>query len=698
MRLLAPDGSTPPHGLALGPVLVAEHRIRVPWRRGVAEFADLALPITLVAPAHFGLSVRAIRGGQRSDAARVAFSGDAGEHFARLPLPRVDALDALEIVLDGEPSSGVAFGAPVLEYAAPKEIAPLIAEGAAPMRPTFTGGDSRFACALLPGWRAIARTSAPAARCKLRIDFGVVSIVRGAAQDFALRATLRQGSAQARVLRANATPGGAWSTIATELRTEAGELLEIELELECPRDAWGIAAVSAPDLYEPVDAPATVVFVTSDTHRGDHVEGVPDAVEIRTPALVELAARGVVFTDCYSSTNITVPSHVALLAGLHPRVTGVTDNDTQLADVPGLLPEVFRAAGFRTLAVTSLNLLSSPHANLGQGFDRMSWPQQHTRTADRSVDIALRWLEEERDRPVFLWLHVFDAHGPYEPPPPFVRAFYPRDKNPADPSLAMESGMRVPDYLPGVRDADFIRALYGGEIGYVDQQLGRLLGAPRVRGGITAVTGDHGEVLGRHGIWWAHKDVYPDTLHVPLILAWPGAPAGERIATPVENVDVGRTLLDLAELRASTFPGRDLFASERERASTPRFALSDSRFAAAINTGRWHLILQLAQHADGERPTRRALHAVELYDLEHDAACEHDLSASEPAKTKELRAQLVDWLLGWRGERMAARRHTDPATLKELAQLGYASDAIRAPGDAPLIDASCACAQCARLR
>ncbi len=76
--------------------------------------------------------------------------------------------------------------------------------------------------------------------------------------------------------------------------------------------------------------------------------------------------------------------------------------------------------------------------------------------------------------------------------------------------------------LPGLRDPEWVRAQYRGEVSYLDGELGRLLESPRFAQGIIAVTGDHGESLGEHAIWWDHKGLYPNCLRVPLILAWPG--------------------------------------------------------------------------------------------------------------------------------------------------------------------------------
>lgn len=485
---------------------------------------------------------------------------------------------------------------------------------------------------------------------------------------------------------------GRWVSSRVALECGAGESFEASLRLGEDCDALTVVAVPDPLCFVPVREPPTVVLVTSDTHRGDHVEGAPRAVAIETPALRALAERGVTFTDCFSSTNVTIPSHVAMLTGLAPLASGVTDNRTALSDEPPTLAERFRDAGWHTLAVTSLNLLSPENSRIERGFERTISPPA-TRAAEKSVEAALRLLDDAPDRPVFLWLHVFDAHGPYEPPAELARKFYGAAKNPRDASIEPEPGMRVPPYLPGVRDAEYVRALYRAEIANQDASLARLFELPRVRRGVVAFTGDHGEVLGRHDIWWAHKDLYPDTLHVPLILAWPEAAAGTRSEVPRSNVDLGRTLLDLAGLRRTEFPGRNL--TGEIPASEPRFALGGGRTEASITRDGLHLILQLATSTDAEHRTARERHAVELYDLRADPECSRELSLSRRDDARALRSELVRWLAGWRGERFAGSKRTDAQSLKQLAELGYGSAPAANDASEPLIDAACSCERCA---
>ncbi|HTE06498.1 MAG TPA: sulfatase-like hydrolase/transferase, partial [Planctomycetota bacterium] len=341
-----------------------------------------------------------------------------------------------------------------------------------------------------------------------------------------------------------------------------------------------------------------VLLITSDTHRGDHLGTAHSGVALDTPALDALAARGVLFTDAFSSANVTNPSHMALMTGTSPRDIGILENVTALSDAAPTLAEAFRDAGYATWAVLSTEHLGPRGSGLGQGFDRASWPPHVPRRSGESVDVVERWLPERDGRPLFLWLHVFDAHWKYEPPPGFDRRYYPAGKDPDDPSLpptGLAAGVLPPD-MDRLRDLDFPRAQYRAEISSLDHELARLLEHSPLRDALTVFVGDHGECLGQHGIWFNHDGLYPDTLHVPLILAPPSAATGGgmRVTVPVCHLDVGRTLLDLAGLRETAFPGRDLPLSEAPVPDAPpRFALGAGGLCASVTWRGQHLILTL---------------------------------------------------------------------------------------------------------
>ena len=470
--------------------------------------------------------------------------------------------------------------------------------------------------------------------------------------------------------------GTGWHDAAIDLGDWSGRTATARFTIDAPVPCL----VAEPMIETPVQDAPTVVLVTSDTHRADHLGLAANDFDLETPTLDALAADGVWFARAQSATNITLPSHAALFTGRSPRDTRVLDNRDRLADSAATLAEVFEAAGWTTQAIVSMRHLGHDHSGLGQGFGRFFTPLAREQRADAAVGLALDWLAAARGRPVFLWLHVNDAHAPYAPPEPWDRRYWRKSHDPYDPALPEPEGPPPPEDWR-LRDYDWARAQYRGEVGFLDAALEPLFEAKRVRRGIVAFTADHGESLGDVPIGWGHEGVYPASLRVPLILRWPGAPAGQRVDAPTDQLALGRTLLELCELDAArTIPGRSLADLESGRAptGTPLFALSNGGLEASITWGSEHLILGLAGDPR-RRPTRNrpiVRHRSWLYDVERDPDCAVDLAPQRPERVRVLRERLIDWLASAEALELRTRAHVDARTLRELAELGYAEDSV----------------------
>jgi len=276
-----------------------------------------------------------------------------------------------------------------------------------------------------------------------------------------------------------------------------------------------------------------VLLITLDTTRADHL-GAYGAEGASTPTLDHLAEQGVLFEHAFSVAPITLVAHTSILSGLEPPAHGVRNNGLHyVPDRVTTLAERLHAAGYATGAFVSAAVLDRRY-NLTQGFDvydddLSAGRERHPRTvADRpagaAIDAATAWLDAlPDDRPYFLWVHLYDAHAPYSPPPPW-------------------------------RD-DFRERLYDGEIAYADSQIARLLAHPKVgRDALVSVIGDHGESLGEHGEMTHALLAYDSTLHVPWILRVPGGPHGLRLSQTVGQVDLVPTVLDLLGLAGELEP------------------------------------------------------------------------------------------------------------------------------------------------
>lgn len=318
------------------------------------------------------------------------------------------------------------------------------------------------------------------------------------------------------------------------------------------------------------DPRVSVVLVTLDTTRADHI-GAYGYDMSETPTLDKLADTGTRFARAYSSAPLTIPSHSTMFTGRFPPSHGVRDNgDFVLPPEAITVAERFQEAGWTTAAFTSA-FPTNRRWGFAQGFDIYRDPMVHDaasqdwrdqRPANEVVDDALRDLEGV-DGPVFTWLHMFDAHWPYEPPEPYA------SRHPGRP--------------------------YDGEIAFADSQVKRFLDwfTEEHPNHIIVITADHGESLGDGGEQTHGFLLHDGTLRVPLIVAGTGVPKGLVVDDPVGHPDITPTLLRLAGLPLHEgIQGKDLFDGGSEHiyseALTGQFNLGLSPlFSSTSEPGRY---------------------------------------------------------------------------------------------------------------
>lgn len=572
------------------------------------------------------------------------------------------------------------------------------------------GTDARLGVALKPGESVVASTRVPPG-AQLRFSYSMPLAHRKDDAHPALELELRgaDGITEQRSFSMEFGSHERWTNVSVPLGDYADS--ELEMSWRLAKGVESLAALVEVGVLSGEGPPQRVVLITSDTHRADHLGHADLGVEVRTPVLDQLADEGVTFENCFVATNVTNPSHIALMTGVHPRDTGVLNNRIPVNRNAETLAEEFRAAGYATYASISARHLSDPYSGLGQGFHRIQAPlDQPSVRADVTLDPLQDWLDRSVELPLFIWIHVYDAHTPYEPPPEITQTYFPVVSDAFDESLEPLKGKALSAHkkFPGLRDLEFPRALYRAEVTSLDWELGRVLNRPDLAQATVAFTADHGESLGEHGVYYAHSGLFPDTIHVPLILRHPEVPKGRRVSTPVTQLDVGRTLLDLAGLVDRPFPGRNLLAIEETEAGRPRYSIAAASQLASISIDEWHLVLLLngqqtprkksgkpRKVSEDSSPERR--HSVGLYDLNQDRHAAKNLLTKEFERAQAMRAQLIEWLRstedrGWRGEELSNK-----ANLKDLAALGYASSGPVQVGSRDYFPADCDCGECQRF-
>ncbi|MGA7617342.1 MAG: sulfatase-like hydrolase/transferase [Thermoanaerobaculia bacterium] len=400
---------------------------------------------------------------------------------------------------------------------------------------------------------------------------------------------------------------------------------------------------------------ANILLITLDTTRADHL-GCYGDTRAETPRLDRLAREGILFEHCITPTAYTLPSHSSIMTGTYPPYHGVRINgNAGLAEANVTMAERLRQDGYRTGGFVGAFVLDG-RWGLNQGFDRYDDDFQIgadqrldlagvQRPANQVVDAALKWLDEPGPKPFFAWVHLYDAHTPYEPPEPF-RSRFTSD----DPS-----------------------SLYDGEIAFVDSQVGRLLDALSARGlakdTIVVVVGDHGEGLGSHGESEHGYFIYDYAVHVPLLVHLPSnGSGGKRVAAQVSTVDIFPTILEfLGDEPVKSVQGES-FASliDGGEPAAPRYAYSES-VATKLQYG-WSGLYSIRTNDYKYIEAPRA----ELYDLRSDPDEKANHLDDQRRVAHELRATLTTMRTKIEeGAPEAAEANLDAETMAKLSSLGY---------------------------
>jgi arylsulfatase A-like enzyme len=362
---------------------------------------------------------------------------------------------------------------------------------------------------------------------------------------------------------------------------------------------------------QPASAGApNVILVVVDTLRADHVGAYGGGPDI-TPHLDAWAAGGTLFEEAFAQAPWTLPSMATIFTGLYPRGHGVVGRSEQwgapagatdggswayLSDGLPTLAASARSAGISTFGATS-NLLISRENNLARGFEHFvelpvsPMPIQWARAPE--VNGTFRdWLQTNRAWRFFAYLHYMEPHDPYVPTET-NRGTAPADMPPdVRDGVIRHLARRVETGREAVPAAwqSYLRGLYADEVRAWDRGFAGLLSLLDSAGvaehTVIVFTADHGEEFLEHGQLGHRKQVFAESVHVPLVVAGPGIPAGRRPGL-VELVDLYPTVANLLGLPTpETLPGRDLLAANEVSAT----AFSDTRYGTGAGGGDVELV------------------------------------------------------------------------------------------------------------
>ncbi len=283
-----------------------------------------------------------------------------------------------------------------------------------------------------------------------------------------------------------------------------------------------------------------IILITLDTTRADRL-GCYGYKNVKTPNLDQIASNGILFKNAICQVPVTLPSHSTMMTGLYPVNHGVRSNHRyRLIEIHKTLAEILKDKGYDTGAVISAQPLARKYG-IAQGFDYfeesfleefMDQPEMiKERRAGDSVEVALNWLKDKKDKKFFFWLHLYDPHFPYDPPPPFYEKY--KDHR------------------------------YDGEISYMDEALGHFFHQLKewniLDRSFLFIVGDHGEGLMEHGEQEHQYLIYGSNIRIPLIIHYPVLRGKGIVEDLVAAVDVFPTILDLCHIeKVFAHDGRSL--------------------------------------------------------------------------------------------------------------------------------------------
>jgi arylsulfatase A-like enzyme len=380
---------------------------------------------------------------------------------------------------------------------------------------------------------------------------------------------------------------------------------------------------------------------------------------LTTPHIDRFATEGTLFERTYSAHIPTTSAYASMLTGLDcftNQVVALRHKGPLRPEVK-TLAEILRENGYDTSCVGFSGNPSS------RGFDNYltyagwgSWREGRSPKAQNLNQVAIPELERlvKGDKPFFLFLRHMDPHAPYLPPEPYERMFY--HGNELDPAnTSMEPVMSFKPFRdffaswmpPGIRDKDYVIAQYDGAVAYMDACIQAIFTALAAHGildeTIVVINGDHGETLYDHECYFDHHGLYDVTLHVPLIIRYPGKiPAGKRVKGYNQHKDLMPTLLELAEIESGiAFDGRSLTPLIRGEVASheSEFYITECTWMRkhGWRTPEWKLILALEPDFHFKPP-------VELYNLVEDPNENNNLVEQEPGIVELLTQRMEAWI------------------------------------------------------
>jgi len=459
--------------------------------------------------------------------------------------------------------------------------------------------------------------------------------------------------------------------------------------------SWSPASVSteldAPEILEasskkPEQGRQPDIFLyLIDTLRADALGTYGSKLGL-TPRIDAFAREATTYERAWAPSSWTLPSTVSILSGVYPFEHGMIQTGDYLPGAVPWLPEELAKAGYETAAFSQWPLGRA--FGVQRGFGNYYLDVRLAKKSYSELARGLFWQHdfrrEDPRRPLFAYVHVSDPHAAYEPSGA-DRTHADRTPGTLPPELYNPQIFLAQGFGKNAADTAHLRALYEGEVQHADRQFGAFLDLLRYLGlyekSLVILVSDHGEEFYEHGGFDHGRTLYPELLHVPLIVKLPGEETGLRISQRVSTVDLPPTILALlgrsfGELRLHGKPlpmaapgsaddGRPLFSQVRVGPSETQAAVD----LASILSGGVHCIHSGLNTDRFGKPTP----SLQAFDLSADPSEQAPLTDSDP-KSRPCREELSRWLArAQEGEKARDQRlrQLPPEEIQRLRSLGY---------------------------
>jgi arylsulfatase A-like enzyme len=447
------------------------------------------------------------------------------------------------------------------------------------------------------------------------------------------------------------------------------------LELGFPR------SIRKRSRYQPAGRP-DVLLISLDTLRGDSLSCL-GYYRDTTPWMTSyFGHRGIRFTNAEAPSTWTLPSHAGLFLSQFISRHGIKNSGERIGTSSRTLAEYFAEKGYETAAFADRGFLQHTYG-FYQGFE--TYDQLGGGFAS-ILPRCERWLEERAgSNPLLLFLHTYDIHAPYSPPPPFFDRFLTADMQPSNPGFwvpgveILESvNRRLIDWTPS--DVDYARAVYDGGILYTDSLLrgffkrveeNALLNDPLV-----IVFSDHGEGFGEHDFWGHGWTLYEEMTHVPVLMRFPNDQyAGAMPEDRISLIDVGPTVFDFLDWEwppdwqgTSVLPlleGKELDPNRVIYSELLPFRQAMYRKSLKLVKHHSRLADRKGKKVDPIEAFDLVENPVETRNLVHDASRQFTAELSLMEKAFQVMAEQRSL------EGNVESAELDPGTIEELKALGY---------------------------